>query len=107
MKLSDKVTNDIKAISNNRCFYCGKSFDYVKFEYDHFEPLSLNRNGQRSNIVASCKDCNRKKSDLTIENFRQKLEKIHGEKIIFFFEKYGINLTSPVRYENALNDVMY
>jgi 5-methylcytosine-specific restriction endonuclease McrA len=75
--------------SNSRCFYCGEHL-INGFEIDHFLPFSIYKDGTTQNLVATCKYCNRIKSDHSIEEFRSLLEVRYNKKIVFFFEFYGI-----------------
>ena len=59
-------------LSNGRCFYCGETLN-DDYELDHIIPRSKGGSGGK-NLVACCKDCNSFKTDLTIEQFRGKIE---------------------------------
>ncbi len=49
------------------CRYCGKTpADRVTLEVDHVIPTSKGGDSSMENLVTSCFDCNRGKSDLTI-----------------------------------------
>jgi hypothetical protein len=77
-------------------------------EVDHFLSFSKFKNGTIENFVASCKKCNRLKSDNSIEIFRSKLELKYNKEIIFFFEKYGIQITKDKTiYKNTLNEKVF
>ncbi len=52
------------------CFYCGKELKYGDIHVDHFIPWSFIKDDSLWNLVLSCPQCNRKKSDkLTPELF--------------------------------------
>lgn len=89
------------ALTGGRCFYCGQPI-CQEFHLDHFNPKS--KGGKNiDNLVPSCPDCNLYKSDLTIEQFREKISSsltnsIHGRmlgkyygikprQVKFFFEE--------------------
>lgn len=94
--------------SNGRCFYCGDDIKKGNCEIDHFLPFSIHRDGTTDNLVASCKTCNRMKSNGTIEDLRVRLEKFHSNPITFFFERYGISVANgTIRYSNTLNIKTY
>lgn len=92
-------------LTKGKCFYCGCKIYFDDFQMDHFIAKSRGGTGGK-NYVASCRDCNMCKSNLSIEEFRQKLEKsiyknnqarmitkfygVKPKKIIFYFEKEGI-----------------
>jgi hypothetical protein len=46
-----------------RCRYCGRSLRFTDWECDHVWPISLEGLTVADNLVASCRECNRKKSD--------------------------------------------
>lgn len=50
-----------------KCHYCGSIGG--KMECDHYIPVSRGGSSEDSNLVASCKACNRSKSNLMPEDF--------------------------------------
>ncbi len=54
------------------CAYCGRELDEV-YEVDHMIPLSRGGRGDWINIAIVCRSCNRRKSDLTVEEFWPRL----------------------------------
>ena len=80
--------NEFMSVYNNKCVYCGVSVDLIPkkmFEIDHFVNAKSERftNGSRrnkdgmSNLVLSCYDCNRKKSNFSIDRKIEYL--LHGD----------------------------
>jgi len=59
--------------TNGLCFYCGCKLDFDNFHMDHFEAKS-NGGKVKENLVPSCPECNLCKSNLSIEEFRHKIE---------------------------------
>ena len=51
--------------SNNQCVYCGSEAE----EIDHVIPRANGGTNSTYNLVASCRSCNEKKSNLTLEEF--------------------------------------
>ncbi|SEV99736.1 HNH endonuclease signature motif containing protein [[Clostridium] fimetarium] len=45
------------------CFYCGRKLSIGKIEVDHFIPWSFIKDDNLWNLVLSCSECNRQKSD--------------------------------------------
>lgn len=89
---------------NGRCFYCGCDLDFDNFHMDHF--VSKFSGGKvKDNLVPSCPECNLCKSNLDIEDFRNKLANtiwdsfqgkmikkyypIRKREIVFYFEEVG------------------
>lgn len=53
---------------NFTCQYCGKSAPDVILEIDHKVPYSQTQDNSIENLITSCKDCNRGKSDSSLES---------------------------------------
>lgn len=95
-------------LSNSRCFYCGEklSDNYV---LDHMIPRS--KGGKAGlNLVASCVDCNAFKSDLSIEEFRHKLENMmiddfHGRMLCKYFGVKRKHFQFYFEKENLLREI--
>lgn len=93
---------------NGKCFYCGCKLDFDNFHLDHFIPKSSN-GSRENNLVPSCPECNLCKSNLSLEEFRDKLSKeiwgsfygklirkyyrVKPQKVEFYFEKEHKNGT--------------
>lgn len=50
------------------CQYCGKSAPDVVLEVDHIKPVSKGGDNDIMNLVTSCKDCNRGKSNIELSD---------------------------------------
>lgn len=72
------------------CAYCGCEIDYEDMQVDHIVPiergikddilLCIGRErgtDDISNLNPSCRPCNRRKLDFTVDEFRQEIEKCH------------------------------
>ena len=57
-----KVKRHLVALQNRKCFYCDTPLT-ANIEVDHFLPFSKHTDDTLDNLVASCKECNRSKSD--------------------------------------------
>lgn len=92
----------IFAITNGHCFYCGCKIELQNFQMDHFIPKS--RGGKdKNNLVPACRDCNILKCDLSVDEFRERIQecrynslqgriltqyfKIEPRPIKFYFEE--------------------
>jgi hypothetical protein len=51
---------------NFRCVYCGRTPPEVILEVDHILPKSKNGSDDINNLVTSCSDCNRGKSNIPL-----------------------------------------
>lgn len=78
--LSKKLRFEIFKRDSFTCQYCGKKSPNVILEVDHIEPVSKGGKNDILNLVTSCFDCNRGKTDKTlgdssvVEKQRQQLE---------------------------------
>jgi len=57
--------------NNHSCFYCGKPVNDLEME--HQIPASKNGGFTAENIVPACGECNRRKKDMTVEEFYEYL----------------------------------
>ena len=76
-------------IQRGRCFYCGVDLIGwgLDIEEDHILPFSKYKNGTVNNMCLCCKECNRKKSDKELDEFKKILRK--EDKLFrgqFYFE---------------------
>jgi len=87
-KIRDKnlaFNGTFRQIYLKRCAYCGISTEVIdrnQFEVDHFVPQAQDKTKVDvhaiTNLVSSCRECNRKKSDFRIDN--QYIELLHPDK---------------------------
>ena len=61
--LSKKTRFEVFKRDSFTCQYCGKSAPTVLLEIDHIKPVSKNGDDDITNLITSCFDCNRGKSD--------------------------------------------
>ena len=70
----------------HRCAYCGKGDfeDATRFNIDHVKPRSAGGPDNIGNLVWSCRPCNQRKADHTVEDFLKnkpkRLEKVLGKR---------------------------
>ena len=60
------------------CQYCGVEFRFEELTIDHVIPLSRGGRDQWSNVVAACKDCNRRKGNHLPDEIRMRLLRYPG-----------------------------
>jgi hypothetical protein len=63
MSLSKKVRFEVFKRDSFTCQYCGRSAPDILLEVDHIEPKSKGGADDLLNLVTSCEDCNRGKSN--------------------------------------------
>lgn len=61
----------------SQCFYCGLHLKFKDRTVDHVHPRTLG--GEK--LVTSCRGCNNKKGDMSLDDFREFMgcEKFYGE----------------------------
>ena len=68
--MSKKVRFEIFKRDSFACQYCGRQPPEVVLEVDHIHPVSKGGTTEPLNLVTSCQDCNRGKSDRELGNVR-------------------------------------
>lgn len=85
-KLEWNISNEIvESLFNSPCYYCGTKYSCSMQEaygppylYNGIDRVNNNLGYTKDNIVSCCKNCNRAKSDLTIEDFENWLGNIRS-----------------------------
>lgn len=67
------------------CQYCGKELNYSSATVDHVIPRSRGGQNHWYNCVTSCKTCNGKKSDYTLEEIKMSLIKKPNQPMVAHF----------------------
>ena len=63
------------------CQYCGQQAPDVVLEIDHIIPVAKGGNCEITNLITSCKDCNRGKSDKTLDDDTVVKKQLHQLKL--------------------------
>lgn len=58
------------------CAYCGCELEYKDMQVDHIEAFIHGGADTLDNMLPSCRSCNHYKSSMTLEMFRQNLERM-------------------------------
>ncbi len=66
--LSKKVRFEVFKRDKFSCQYCGKSAPSVVLEVDHIDPVSKGGSNDIFNLITSCFDCNRGKTDKKLDD---------------------------------------
>lgn len=95
----------ILAKTDGSCWYCGCRLTYVEgdpvkpmdFTIDHVKPVASGGGNGLDNLVPACKDCNSRKGDMSLEDFRA--QEAHGSLAlrrgqILYLKNLGID-TGP------------
>lgn len=87
-QLSKKIRFEIFKRDDFTCQYCGQTPPMAILEVDHIRPVSKNGNNDKNNLITSCFDCNRGKSNVlltkitpTIKENLDKLNEKHDQLI--------------------------
>lgn len=107
IKLSPKVRYNILKRDGFICQYCGASGDEKSLEIDHVVPISKGGTNDEQNLLTSCRDCNRGKSDTNLFSKNNSsiiyplniVNPILNEKItiaLFSFKKEGVLTTAEI-----------
>ena len=83
MPLSKKIRFEVFKRDGFCCQYCGNNPPLVVLEVDHIQPKSKGGSDDIDNLVTSCFDCNRGKSNIELNILPQKTE----EKALLIKEK--------------------
>jgi hypothetical protein len=67
--------NKILLAQNNKCFFCESEFEKYK-AIEHLTPVSRGGDNEIYNLVYSCKSCNSKKRQKTLEEFAIKEKRL-------------------------------
>lgn len=66
--LGKKIRFEIFKRDSFKCQYCGKSSPDVILEVDHVVPVSKGGDNDPINLITSCRDCNRGKSNIDLSD---------------------------------------
>lgn len=75
--LSKKLRFEIFKRDNFSCCYCGANPPSVILEVDHITPVSKGGGNETENLLTSCFDCNRGKSDRVLTSVMPSMEEKH------------------------------
>ena len=105
MKMGSEEKKEFFGIYNYKCAYCGASIfisNIDLFEIDHFLTQYRHKNGNISNLVASCQSCNRLKSNFIITKNNAKLFDIESSlpKLYYRSEDYYILINEDNKKNN-------
>lgn len=80
---------------DGHCAYCGKPISYKEMQVDHIEPVYKDGENVMDNYFPSCRSCNFYKGTMTLDRFRNWINKIPKrlEGGVFIFRmalKYGL-----------------
>lgn len=80
------------AHSENVCFFCGKQLQASNCHIDHFIPWSFMHEDSLWNLVLSCPECNRSKSNKIIKNLLEKV--LERNRIFLAISDLNVSMSS-------------
>lgn len=104
--ISKRKRFEIFKRDNFRCSYCGQQPPVVVLEIDHIVPVSKGGDNGELNLVTSCQDCNRGKSDKPLSEVKSL--KMSVENAAFLKEKAAqlrAIAESITEFEDACNQL--
>jgi hypothetical protein len=76
---SSRIRSAVWHKTEGRCRYCGTQTNPFKsFCIDHVVSRRRGGSDELANLVPCCRTCNIRKSDMTVEQFRQSISEYHG-----------------------------
>lgn len=66
--ISKKIRMEVFKRDSFKCQYCGQAAPDVILEIDHIVPVSKGGDNSILNLVTACRDCNRGKSDIQLDD---------------------------------------
>lgn len=61
---------------DGHCAYCGREISLREMQADHITPIRKGGADSLSNMFPACRSCNHYKSTLTVQQFRQMIERM-------------------------------
>lgn len=74
LELDSKFLERLLLAQKNKCFYCNANLTEYK-AIEHLTPISRGGDNQNYNLVYSCKSCNSKKRNKTMEEYSIQIQK--------------------------------
>ncbi len=71
----------IYGITQGRCYYCGCELNLEDYHIDHVMPKAKGGKTE-NNLAPACQDCNLYKGDLSVEEFREKIQGLISDRSI-------------------------
>lgn len=79
------------------CAYCGCDLAFPDMQVDHLYPVALGGRNDYSNLLPSCRSCNHYKHTLTLEKFREAVE-----RFLVVLDRDSTTYRNAVRYGQVI-----
>ena len=103
--ISKKIRFEVFKRDSFVCQYCGNHPPKVVLEVDHINPVSNGGDNSIDNLVTSCFDCNRGKSDNLLSSVPKSLEQKSDEILEKEFQLEGYRSVIKMRQERIDDDM--
>lgn len=100
--ISKKLRFEVFKRDDFTCQYCGKSAPNVILEADHIEPVSKGGTNDILNLITSCFECNRGKSDKTLSENTELDKQVNQLKEL---NERRNQLDMMIKWRNELKDI--
>lgn len=77
-KAITKYVASIKSRSTAPCYYCGEITPISKIQFDHIFPLSRGGDHSVGNLCVACENCNRKKHNTLVRDWKRSGQQLLG-----------------------------
>lgn len=113
-KLSKAERREVYDKCGGHCAYCGCELPFDKMQIDHVRPLRWYGADELYNMLPACHSCNHYKGVSTLDSFRANIERFpyvlmrdsityknavrfglvepKPQKVVFYFEKIGVEI---------------
>jgi len=104
-QISKKTRFEVFKRDSFLCQYCGNHPPLVTLEVDHINPIANGGDNSIDNLVTSCFDCNRGKSDNLLSSVPKSLEEKADEIVEKEFQLEGYRAVIKMRQERIDEDM--
>lgn len=84
------------------CAYCGAPLAYKDMQVDHIEAHSVGGTDELENYNPACRMCNFYKGTMTIDQFRDELEKVQGRLKKYYIYRLALKYELIQEKENEV-----
>ena len=93
---------------NKQCFYCGSKVKFEDLTIDHVKARSRGGKDHESNYVCCCKDCNKIKANMSVEEFNNVINNLHNllrneSKFMLLLKHFNVKITRKTSFVEKAN----
>jgi hypothetical protein len=109
MSISKKIRFEVFKRDGFKCQYCGQTPPAITLEVDHINPVSKGGEDDINNLITSCFDCNRGKSNIELKripNSLQENKEVLEEREAQYLEYHKLFAKINKRIDKEVNQVV-